>query len=233
MRRLTHESLLPALERCVVLLGRLRGLARYQASDTTLGLSAQVLTNVMDTINCLNLMGHNILIYTGIEFQQFTAFSLWLRHEIDTQAADPNSTSAEEQAEKDTMVDHAKVLAYIQGPMTKSRLVEILQTPDHDDQSELGLDADGTSLYEAFRKQVKKYNEGTHMEQNLPRLGDLFGHLSKQCEVIFNAISQTQKRNVMYGTPLLIERSCGTRIMDARMRFEVRPQTIDLQMRTG
>ncbi len=102
-----------------------------------MGLSAQDLTNIMDTINCLNLMGHNVLIYIGVEFQQFTAFSVWLRHEIDIQAADPSSASAEEQAQKDTMVDHAKVLAYIQGPMTKSRLVDFFQTTEHKSQYRL------------------------------------------------------------------------------------------------
>jgi len=224
IKRLTHESLLPALERCVVLLGRLRGLARHGTSDVTLGLSAQDLTNVIDTINCLNLMAHNILIHARGELQQFTSFSMWLRHEIDTQATDPSSASAEEMAEKDTLIDHAKVLDYIQGAMTKSRLVEFFQPPDLEGQMKHDLTAEGTSLYATYKKELKKYSGGDQMDQRLPRLADLFDHLSKQCEVIFNSISQTQRRNVMYGTPVLIDRNCSTRIMDARMRPEVRYQ---------
>ena len=224
IRRLTHESLLPALERCVVLLSRLRGLARHGASDVTLGLSAQDLSNVIDTINCLNLMAHNILIYASLELQQFTSFSMWLRHEIDTQVVDPSSASAEEAAEKDTLIDHAKVLDYIQGAMMKSRLVEFFQPPDLEGHLKHDLAAEGTSLYATYKKELKKYDGGDRMDKRLPRLADLFDHLSKQCEVIFNSISQTQRRNVMYGTPVLIDQNCSTRMIDARMKPEVRHQ---------
>ena len=206
----------------MVLLSRLRGLARHEASDVTLGLSAQDLTNVMDTLNCLNLMAHNILIHAGLELQQFSSFSLWLRHEIDTQAADPTSASAEEVAEKDTLVDHAKVLEYIQGAMTKSRLIDYLPPPGPEDQPKLDLAAEGAALYDLYKRELKKSNEGAQMDKRLPKLKDLFVHLSRQCEVVFNAISQTQKRNVLYGTPVVIEHSSKARIMDARMRFEVR-----------
>lgn len=204
-----------------MLLSRLRGLARHGASDVTLGLSAQDLTNVIDTINCFNLMAHNILIHASIELQQFASFSMWLRHEIDTQAADPNSASAEEMAEKDTLIDHAKVLDYIQGAMTKSRLVEFFQPPDLEGQLKHDLAAEGTSLYATYKKELKKYDGGSQINARLPRLDNLFDHLSKQCEVIFNSISQTQQRNVMYGTPVLINRNCNTRMMDARMEPEV------------
>jgi anaphase-promoting complex subunit 4 len=87
-------------------------------------------------------MAHYILVSAGLELQQFTAFSMWLRHEIDIQAADPTSASAEEAAEKDTMIDHAKVLNYVQGAMTKSRLVEFFQQPsDIEERPQLDLAA--------------------------------------------------------------------------------------------
>lgn len=218
------------MERCAVLVSRLRGLSRHQASNATLGLSTQDLTNVLDTINCLNLMAHYILVSAGLELQQFTAFSMWLRHEIDIQAADPTSASAEEVAEKDTMIDHAKVLNYVQGAMTKSRLVEFFQQPsDIEERPQLDLAAEGTSLYDLYKKELKRYNQSTQMDKRLPRLNDLFAHLSRQCEVIFNMISQTQRRNVMYGKPLLIERNYNPGTMDARMRFEVRPYKLPIQ----
>ena len=166
-------------------------------------------------------MAHSILIRASLELQQFTSFSMWLRHEIDTQAADPRSASAEEMAEKDTLVDHARVLDYIQGAMTKSRLVEFFQPPDLEGQPKQNLAAEGTSLYATYKKELKKYGGGNQMDKRLPRLADLFDHLSKQSEVIFNSISQTQRRNVMYGTPVLISRNCSTRMMDARMEPEV------------
>lgn len=167
-------------------------------------------------------MVHTILVYAGLELQQFTAFSVWLRNEIDIQAADPTSSSAEEAAEKDTMVDHAKVLDYVQGAMTKSRLIEFFQQPANvDNRPQLDLAAEGTSLYDLYKKELKRYKEGTQMDKRLPRLQDLFAHLSNQCEIIFNNISLTQKRNVMCGKPVLIERDCNPSIMDAKMRFEV------------
>lgn len=224
VRRLAHENLLPALERFGVLVSRLRGLSKFQDSNATLGLSTQELNNVLDTVNCVQLLAHNILLSTGSELRQFLAFSTWLRCEIETQSADPTSVSAEEAAEKENHIDHAKVLEYIEGAMTKSRLLQFfdVQTPV-EVRSSCDLAADGTSLYEMYKQERQRSQQGQSPRSKLPGLKELSTHLGAKCELIFKRIAETQRRNVMFGTPVPLEEygSNAPRGNDMRMVVEV------------
>ncbi|KAI9814210.1 MAG: hypothetical protein M1827_003376 [Pycnora praestabilis] len=225
IRRLAHENLLPALERGAIIVSRLRGLSRYQDSNATLGLSTQDLNNVFDIISCLTLIMHSILIYSSKELEQFLAFSKWLRHEIDVQATDLTSSSADEMADKDAMIDHRNVLEYIQGAMTRSQLSDFLsQQPLEDIQAEWKLVEKRYSLYDDFKEKFRKYTEDLPTEKIIPGLDALSFQLNRQCEVVFDQIAKTEKRNVIYGTPILLDISCKSRLMDMRMCTEVRSQ---------
>lgn len=221
---MAHENLLPALERFGVLLSRLRGLSKFQDSNATLGLSTQELNNVLDTVNCVQLLAHSILLTAGTELRQFLAFSTWLRCEIETQSFDPTSASAEEAAEKENHIDHAKVLDYIEGAMTESRLLRFfdVRTPN-DIRSSWDLAADGTSLYDMYKREHQRSQQGYPPRSKLPGLQELSTHLRAQCELVFKRIAETQRRNVMFGTPVLLEEygSNAPRGKDVRMVVEV------------
>ncbi|KAI9791458.1 MAG: hypothetical protein M1835_000314 [Candelina submexicana] len=223
IRRLIHENLLPALERCSVLVSRLNGLSKYQESNAKLGLSTQELENVLDAINCLNLSAHSILIHTNTELEQFSAFSKWLRHEIDVQGTSDNSNAEEDIAEKDPMIEHAKVLRYIQGAMTESRLAGFFGTPSPDgERSSKRLSAYGGSVYESFKDQLKDYNVGfpNSGSSKIPDLEQLSLYLGEQCDIVFRRIAEVEKRNVRIGTPILLEQDLPSRALDTKMLYQ-------------
>lgn len=203
MRRLTHENLLPALERFSVLTSRLRGLSRSQGTST-LGLATRELDNILDTVNCLHLLSHSILITAGIELRQFLAFSSWMRQEIEIQGMDPTSMTSEEGTEKDTMLDYAQILEYIEGPLLQSRLVELFgvqASPSNREEWEM---ADVESLiYDSYKRDLNALQALAPSEKKLPGLDKLITRLEDQCKVVFDRIAETQKRKVRFGEPVL------------------------------
>lgn len=216
---MAHEHLLPALERFTVLASRLRGLSRFQVSNVALGLSTQEIDDILDTVSCLQLVAHEILIASGQELRQFQAFSMWLRQEIDVQASD---VSTLETLEKDPNIDHASTLEYIQGAMTKSRLTCFLDIQAQDSQEpEKNPAAEGRSLFDLYKKELKKKTMGPNSGKRLPALDALIKHLDTQCNAIHARISETQRRNVRLGPPV----SLGIGVphcLDTRMLLEVR-----------
>ncbi|KAL9602386.1 MAG: hypothetical protein Q9179_002543 [Wetmoreana sp. 5 TL-2023] len=176
VRRLTHENLLPALERLSVLISRLRGFSRFQTSDFLLGLSSLELSNMLDTVYCLQLLSNYLLKCADSELQEFGAFSIWLRHEIEKQAADPTSASAQEIAEKDMSFDHASILGYIQGAMRHSRMTIYSDNPA-DCSSQWNLNVDGGLLFELYKKELQESVDSLGSRKQLPGLNGLLGHL--------------------------------------------------------
>ena len=203
MRRLIHENLLPALDRLSVLLSRLRGLSRFQALDISLGLDTQELDKMVDTINSLQLVSHHMLICAGSELQGFTAFSAWLGHEIEKQATDPSSASAQEIAEKDMSLDHISVLEYVQGAMENSQLSRYLD-PTEGQIPEWNLEVQGRPLFELYKNEFQISKGSLQSSRKLPGIQALTHHFQKQCDSLFQRIAEVQRRNVRFGTPLHI-----------------------------
>lgn len=218
MRRLAHENLLPALERFTVLVSRLRGLSRFQLSNANLGLSTQEFDNVLDTISCLQLMAHQILITSGSELRQFLAFSAWLRQEIEIQASD---ASVAEFAEKDVNLDHASTLEYIQGAMTQSQLASFfILEARAEEKPPRDLAAEGRSLFELSKRGLQNASREDTSASQLPPLDALMKQLDTQCNVIFKRIAETQRRSVRFGAPVYLQKGVPS-CMDMRMLHEV------------
>ena len=216
VQRLIHEHLLPALERFTVLVSRLRGLSRFQVSNTTLGLATQDLNNVLDTVGCLQLVAHHLLITTNTESHQFHAFSSWLHHEIDVQSSDTNTS---EGPEKDPNIDHVRTLEYIQGAMMHSRLKNFLQPKaDEDLGAQWDLNAEGRSLFDLYKREINQKDSKDSSKQ-LPGLDTLLGHLDSLCSIVFNKIGETQRRNVRFAPPIFLGSGISDRI-DLRMIIE-------------
>lgn len=218
MRRLVHENLLPALERITVLVSRLRGLSRVQLSNANLGLSTQELENVLDTVNCLQLMAHQILITSCSELRQFTAFSAWLRQEIDIHASD---ASMAESAEKDVNIDHASTLEYVQGAMMQSHLTSFLDIEVRGEaKAPWNLAAGERSLFELYKRELQNASTEDSSASRHPTLDALMKHLYTQCEAISNGISETQRRGVRFGAPIYLQKGVPS-CLDMRMLHEV------------
>lgn len=203
VRRLTHENLLPALERFMVLASRLRGLSRFHVSNSSLGLSSRELDGIIDTISCLELIAHRILRCCTKELLQFQAFSMWLRQEIDTQGSE---TPSQDDDENHVKLDYARSLQYVRGAMVESGLLRML---DIDQTSrwerERALDAEHGSLFHLLKAEEEdEEHEGSQSVKEHPHLDALIGHLQFQCDKLYQGISENQRKGVRFGSPLTL-----------------------------
>ncbi|KAI9932182.1 hypothetical protein MW887_009692 [Aspergillus wentii] len=234
VRRLTHECLLPALERCEVLLSRLIGLSKFHKLSEVLGLETSDLNAIVETLDCLHLLAHHILINTNEELSQFVSFAKWLRHEIDMQSAEPMSQTLEELMEKTDMIEYPQTLQYIQGALTKSKLRNFIQqlpmmgiprppqTTSSDKWAPTGHDR---SFYDTFKKLLEQQSQGQTGHDGAdqvehPKLNDLTKRLGLQFEKVFGQIALTQRRGILHRSPLALHSDCDKDATDITMRYE-------------
>ena len=226
IRKLAHECLLPALERCQIVLSRLEGLSRFAKSAQVLGLDIQSLKRVMDTVDCLNLLGHYLLQTVGKEIKQFTAFIKWLRLEIEIQglekenAGGPGSERLDEVCMRKDELDVRAVLDYIQGVMDKSGMTAFVR-PSRDAR---GASLDGSSydwsqsqmdvgFYEVFKRMLK-----THTELGKrPDLDDLLRRLTGQAGQVFDGIAQTLSKSILQSRVCTLRSDCLADALSATM----------------
>lgn len=202
IRKLVHENMMPALERCCVILSRLSGIARYEGPNGTMGYSSHQINLIMDTVSCLNLVSAKILISVVEEIELFTAFSFWLRHEID-RLASAGSANAEELVEKESSIDHAKVLKYIQTSLPTCNLAIYFQSVTSEDyEKDWEVAEQGLPLFELLNKQLRKQELGQPYMKALPRVEFLSKYLERQASTVFLQVAETEKRNVLFGQPI-------------------------------
>jgi anaphase-promoting complex subunit 4 len=222
LRRLTHECLLPALERCGVLLSRLLGLSKFQKLNHVLGLETRDLNECLDTVDCLNLLSHNVLIYSGRELREFAAFSKWLRHEIDLQSADSLSATLDELIEKSDALEYGQILAYIQGAMTRSSLQDFIQPPAEPEPERWAPAGQDSSFYETYKRLLQQQAQQSSKDRKgLPVLSNLTARLGSQCDKVFRRIAETQRRGILHRSPLVLASDCDSGVIDMTMNFSV------------
>lgn len=218
------------MERCGVLLSRLVGLAKFHKLNHILGLEARPLKNIMETVDCLNLLSHKILIHSGREVREFAAFSRWLRHEIDLQGADPLSATMDELIEKSDTIDYSQSLSYIQGAMTRSALEDYIQTPPKHaspppSSSRWDISQADSSFYDTYKRLLQLHDQEKVKATNkvtLPPFIDLTSRLGSQCEKVFAQIAETQRRGILHRSPLALDADCDSDAMDMTMDLEVK-----------
>ena len=174
---------------------------------------------MFDTMNCLQLLSHFILIAADKELRQFSAFSVWLKQEIEAQGTSPTTT--DDSPEQDIVLDHAQILEYVRGAMLQSELVELLGIQsDLDKRPSWDSISDDTLIYETFKKEVKAFEDGTMPDKKFPGLDPLISRLDKQCKGVFDKIAEAQKRKVRFGQPILLSNE-AVHCIDMRMIIEV------------
>lgn len=201
IKRLTHEHLIPALERFTVIVSRLRGLSRSQVSSVTLGLSTKDLNNTLNCVSCIQLVAHHILRIANSELQQFESFTTWLQQEINIHSRDSDYT---ETVEKGPAIDYERVLQYISGASKRSQLSHILKAASTSEgQSQYNPNAEGRSLFDLYKKEST--NSSTKdVWALLPGLESLLGHLDSLCQIVFSEMAEAQRRNVRFGSPVCL-----------------------------
>jgi anaphase-promoting complex subunit 4 len=200
LRRLVHENMLPALDRCSVILSRFAGIAKFQGSNETVGFTIQQINLITDTIACLHLISSKILVQVVDELDLFAAFSSWVRYEIDRLASDSLASPDDEKVEKEASIDHSKVLLYLQTAMTNSPLAMFFDdSPPEDRDNSWSYAEQGLPMYEFLDKQLQKQERGAPYLKTVPRVDLLCKLLARQASTVFAQIAEAEKRNVIFG----------------------------------
>ncbi|CAG7942505.1 unnamed protein product [Penicillium nalgiovense] len=233
IRRLTHECLLPALERSQVLLSRLVGLSKFHKLSDVLGLDTTKLNAIVETLDCLHLLAHRVLTHANEELGQFAAFSRWLRYEIHVLNSEPLSQTLEELQEKRDLFDVPPTVKYIKGALTKSALrnfirqlpmIGVVQPPAPPTDKWLpgGHDRSFFDTYKSLLQQQResrdKGGDGTSVET--PKLNDLTRRLGIQFEKVFGEIALTQRRGILHRSPLTLHSDCDQGVVDLTFCYE-------------
>ncbi|RMJ07220.1 hypothetical protein CDV36_013174 [Fusarium kuroshium] len=229
LRSLVHENFLPALDRCGIILSRLRGLAQFHDARDDIGFSATQISRLMDVIGSLNLIGHKILIYVMDELDSFKAFSTWLRFQIDRLAS--SSSVSEELTEKEATMDTEKVLAYIQNYLTDSSLKVFFDEIQQDDyEADRTHIEDVPSLLDVLDKQLAKMERGEPSMKALPHVEFLVEFATTWANRIFDGIAEAKRRSVRFGKPIKL--SIGHPISQADMKM-CKTKTQDVRVMTA
>lgn len=199
LRRLVHENMLPALDRCSVILSRFAGIAKFQGRNDTVGFSGQQINLMIDTVACLHLVSSKILIQVVDELDLFAAFSAWLRYEIDRLASDASPTPNEEILDKEATIDHSKVLLYLQTAMATSPLSVFFGDASEDKSGDWTTAEAGLPMFDLLDDQLQKQERGLLYATHLPRVDFLCDTLARQANIVFGQIAEAEKRNVLFG----------------------------------
>jgi anaphase-promoting complex subunit 4 len=185
LSKILHTNLLPVLERSAVVATNLRGLARYYSNTPHFNVPPEAFTSILSTLSSLQLLVHETIQILGSEQRQFRAFSRWLRHQIDLAAADPESVSAKDMAERETpQLDLPNTLAYLEGGLTKSRLKAIIFSTPSIESSQQPTTRDLITCIHNSRT-----NSQTSEDETLLSLHLWSSHLSNVCKSAHHHIS--------------------------------------------
>lgn len=203
------------------MVSRLRGLSIFQESNTAFGLNTQALDQMLDTLDCIQLCAHMILISTCAELRQFCAFSAWLQHEIEVQSTESHSLGAEELESKDLMFDYPEILSYIQGAMQQSHLYQFLRSSRLNDENEApSMISSKGSIYGLYKQCTEAFQVHPVTDADLPGLEELFHRLNEQYQVVASKMAETQKRKLGLGDVMPLVQG-DIRCMDMRMISDV------------
>ena len=215
LRALVHENMIPALQRAIIILSRLRGIARFEERSSDIGFAAAQIAKLIDIVQTLYAVCYKVLRMVMKELILFAKFSSWLRLEIDKLAS---STMTDELLERQANVDCPKVLKYIKDYLTTSPMSVFFDDVDKAD-SDMGWCQadDGVSLREMLETQVKRHQAGQPYLKAVPKLDFLVEYLTSKSAAVLKAIAETQRRRVRIAPVTKLELAGGIARYDVRM----------------
>jgi len=170
----------------------------------------------MDVVQCLQLVGHKVLVNVMDELESFVAFSTWLRFQIDRLAS--SSSMNEELTEKEATMDVGKVLTYIEHYLTDSPLRTFFDEIPSEEYEQICAHIESDpSLLHILDQQLAKWENSLPGLQALPRVEFLVSYATNQANSTFKGIAEAKKRSVRLGTPIRL--STGGVISQTDMRM--------------
>ena len=207
---LIHENLIPALDRCSIIISRLRGLAQFHDRDWIFSGPISDFTALLEILQNMRLLAHTVLLYASEEKRQFHAFSIWLRFCIDYEATEPESQSRAEMENRDSGVDIAQVLEYIKHGLTKSDLMPFLK-PKAQLDSTPGISE--AASYEDTKKAIELLKYGSGFKTGALCLELVLEHLNVRVTALLKQVSKWQENNIQMNSGIALE-EVGTTVED-------------------
>lgn len=216
--QLLHENLLPAIERCSIIISRLRGLAAYHDRKWIFSGPLSDFSVLLEQLKSLRLLGHTTLLYAADEKRAFASFSKWLRYSIDFEATEPESQSRAEMEAKDPDVPMATVLSYIQHNMAQSDLAPYLRNSKK-------IDADDTKgrvvKYEETVEAIEQRREGEPHNEDVLCLEHLLNAFGENVGGLLRQVSEWQRENISMDCGVVLEEGEVGEEVDMRMVYGV------------
>ena len=196
-------------------MSRLLGIARFHQSRDDIGFNSAEITQVMDTVSCMMLVGNKVLLLAMEELDLFQSFSTWLLYQIDHLAS---SSTTDELSETEATMEHGKVLKYIQQYMLATPLSGYLSKVAKEDMDrDRKLADNGTQLLGLLDKQIRKQERGQPHGGVTPQVEFLCAYVTDKARAVFEGIAEAEKRSVRFGHPTKIELKHTLAKMDAIM----------------
>lgn len=227
---LLHENLIPALDRCSVVISRLRGLAQFHDREWVFTSPITDFNVLLEVLRNMRLLAHTALLYAGEEKKQFHAFSKWLRYVIDFEATEPESNSRVEMEARDPGVDITQVLEYIQFGLKKSDLAPYLQP---EAQLSGALKVTEPTSYEDTKKAIDMCKDRGMFKGEALCLEHVVSHFKKGVTGLLRQVSKWQENNIRMDSGIVLEDAGenGEAVADMRMNIEVSPLPLFLLLR--
>ncbi|KAJ4373220.1 hypothetical protein N0V83_003513 [Neocucurbitaria cava] len=225
---LVHENLIPALDRCSIVISRLRGLAQFHDRDWIFTSPISDFSALLEVLKNMRLLAHTVLLYASEEKRQFHAFSKWLRFTIDYEATEPDSQSRAEMENRDPGVDISQVLEYIKHGLTKSDLTPYLRPKEQLGGG--GVKNAQAASYEDTKKAIELLKEGGAFKEEALCLEHVLGHLSTGVTGLLRQVSAWQESNIRMESALVLDEYDAdeaegeeeeSRVQDMRMMLEL------------
>ncbi|RMZ78405.1 hypothetical protein DV738_g3918, partial [Chaetothyriales sp. CBS 135597] len=197
MRRMASECLLPAVERCQVVLSRLEGLARFDDTASRLGLSVDNIRPIRETFDALALLCEDMLKDVCLETREFSAFIKWLKWEAEVEGFGEDSERAEEMREAFAgEAELRTVMDYIDGPVNESRILAYVEAGGNENADTTRTPTrakvkGNDQFYSNFKRQRQKRDPG------LPKLGALIQRLRSKTDAFLHHVAESLRKSLL------------------------------------
>ncbi|KAF2743961.1 hypothetical protein M011DRAFT_461216 [Sporormia fimetaria CBS 119925] len=205
LRQIIHENLLPALDRCTIILSRFRGLAKYYESGWIFTTPVSEFNALLEKVRIMRLLGHTALLHINEERRSFFAFSKWLKYEIDYQSTDPLSQTRQEIDNRDPGVDVGMVVNYIRYGLLKSDIEPFVRLSQALTEEQRKTE----TSYDDTLKEIKLMKKGDPYRSEVLSLEAGLMRLYEGCQKLFQDISQWQRDNISMDCGIVLEDDCS------------------------
>lgn len=230
LRNLIHENMLPAIERCTIILSRLSGIARFHEEEDHVGFTNTEITRLVDILSALNLICHRVLLITMEELELYRMFSSWVRLTIDRVSS---TTVPEDLMEKEALLDPAKILRYIEKYLVSSPMAtHFAKVPRETWDQDWERMQDSSGVLDELDKQLKHHEAGAPYMKGLTQMAFVVDFLTAKATDVFKNIAEAEKRSVRFGQAVKLElvgRNSGLETftaVDARMGAVSKPVSL-------